>query len=102
MIRDAFDRAMTHRTPPCPAAESRQQGIHVLYPPEHAVLMTTVVITPPTLVSILVKTGDVTRVYDTTTQFTPILLDTRRSVVSVEGPTVPLRTIFAANVQDLE
>jgi hypothetical protein len=102
MIRDAFDRAMTHRTMSCPAAESHQQGIYVLYPSEHAVLMTTVVVTPPTLVSISVKTSDITRVYDTTTQFTPILLDTRRSVVSVEGPTVPLCTIFRANAQGPE
>ena len=99
MIRDAFDQALAHGAISCDVHASHRPNVHLLCPSEQGVVMTTVVVTPPTLVKISVDTSNVTRVYDTTSQYTPILLDTSRSIVRVEGPEVPPHVIFEFTAQ---
>ena len=50
--------------------------------------------------AVTVETSQETRVYDTTAQYTPIVMNTHESVVRISGPSLEASVLFDPTVSD--
>lgn len=96
MIRDVFDNCNIDEYD----AVDTQPRVRFIMPQRRGLSQTYVVITPPTLLNIVVETLGSTRVYDTISQYVPLVVDTEHTTVSVSGPSMNVKVLYCPAMWD--